>query len=251
MYPTDLTDSHYEVIKVLVEDKRKRKYSLKRIISGILYLCRTGAQWRLLPKDFPAWQLVYYYFHKWMKMGLWEKIQNLLRRIVRKKNGRKEEPSMAIIDSQSVKNSEWGIPEKGFDGNKRIKGRKRHIIVDTLGILLGIIVTEANVHDSVAAEVLLKQMKGELPRLKKILGDAGYMGDELVRKARIWLNSLFEVVRRSDEKGFRVIPTRWIVERSIAWFNWYRRLSKDYEANMETSENWAYIASIDMLLRKI
>ena len=111
--------------------------------------------------------------------------------------------------------------------------------------------TKANVHDSVAARVLLKNMKGKLPRLKKILADAGYLGDELVRLTRRWMNCIFEVVKRSDERGFKVIPTRWIVERSIAWFSWYRRLSKDYEANMETSANWAYIASTDMLLRKI
>ena len=251
MYPTDLTDSQYEVIKKFVGEHRKRKYSLKRIISGILYLCKTGAQWRLLPKEFPRWQLVYYYFNKWMKTGIWEQIQTHLRKMVRNKQGRKECPSMAIIDSQSVKNSEWGIPDKGFDGNKRIKGRKRHIMVDTLGILLGIIVTEANVHDSVAARALLKKMKGKLPRLKRILADAGYMGDGLVRLARKWLNCVFEVVKRSEEKGFKVIPTRWIVERSIAWFNWSRRLSRDYEGNMRTSENWAYIASINMLLKKI
>lgn len=251
MYPTDLTDSQYEVIKEFVEDNRKRKYSLKRIISGVLYLCRSGAQWRMLPKEYPCWQLVYYYFHKWIKTGIWEQIQEHLRKRVRKKQGRMECPSMAIIDSQSIKNSEWGIPDKGFDGNKRIKGRKRHIIVDTLGILLGIIVTEANVHDSVAAKVLLKRMKGKLPRLKKILADAGYLGDELVRLTRKWLNCIFEVVKRSDERGFKVIPKRWIVERSISWFSWFRRLSRDYEANMETSENWAYIASIAMLLRKI
>jgi putative transposase len=205
----------------------------------------------MLPKEFPGWQLVYYYFHKWIKEGIWKQIQEHLRKSVREKQGRKACPSLAIIDSQTVKNSEWGIPDKGFDGNKRIKGRKRHIMVDTFGILLGIIVTEANVHDSVAARSLLKLMKGKLPKLKKIIADGGYMGTELIRLARRWLHCVFEVVKRSDEKGFQVIPTRWIVERSIAWFNWYRRLSKDFEANMETSENWAYIASIDMLIRKI
>lgn len=251
MYPTDLTDSQYEVIKQFVDDNRKRKYSLKSIISGVLYIGRTGAQWRMLPKEFPGWQLVYYYFHKWVKTGIWKDIQEQLRKLVRQKQGRRECPSMAIIDSQSVKNSEWGIPDKGFDGNKRIKGRKRHIMVDTLGILLGIIVTEANVHDSVAAKALIKSMKGKLPRLKKILADAGYLGNELVRLTRRYLKCMFEVVKRSEERGFKVIPKRWIVERSISWFNWYRRLGKDFEANMDTSENWAYIASIGMLLKKI
>lgn len=250
MYPTDLTDSQYEIIKEFVEDNRKRKYSLKRIINAVMYICRSGVQWRMLPKEFPGWQLVYYYFRKWLKAGIWEKMQGYLRERVRIKNGRKKCPSMAILDSQSIKNSEWGIPDKGFDGNKKIKGRKRHIMVDTLGILLGILVTEANVHDSVAAKILLPRMKGKLPRLKKILADGGYLGDELIQLARKWLNCIFEVVKRSDEKGFVILPKRWIVERSIAWFNWYRRLSRDYEANMETSENWVLIASIAMLIRK-
>jgi putative transposase len=132
MHATDLTSSQYEVIKKFVDDTRKRKYSLKQIISGIFYLCRTGAQWRMLPKEFPGWQLVYYYFNKWLKTGLWERIQPHLPKMVRKRQGRKACPSLAIIDSQSMKNCEWGIPDKGFDGNKRIKGRKRHIIVDAL-----------------------------------------------------------------------------------------------------------------------
>ena len=230
MYPTDLTDSQYEVIKEFVEDNRKRKYSLKSIISAIMYLCRTGAQWRMLPQEFPGWSLVYYYFHKWIEAGIWEKIQAFLRKMTRKRQGKDECPSMAIVDSQSIKNSEWGIPDKGFDGNKKVKGRKRHIMVDTLGILLGIIVTEANVHDSVAARALLKHMKGKLPKLRRVLADAGYLGEELVFLARKWLHCVFEVVKRSEEKGFKVIPKRCIVERAIAWFNWYRRLSRDYEA---------------------
>ena len=180
--------------------------------------------------------------------------------MTRKKQGKDECPSTAIVDSQSIKNSEWGIPDKGFDGNK--KSREENIIsclpgwcqsdrVDTLGVLLGIIVTEANVHDSVAARALLIYMKGKLPKLRRVLADAGYLGEELVFLAGKWLHCVFEVVKRSEEKGFKVIPKPWIVERSIAWFNGYRRLSRNYEANMKTNENWAYIASIDMLLRKI
>lgn len=251
MYPTDLTDSQYEFIKEFVEDNRKRKFGIRKIINAILFICRSGVQWRMLPKDFPGWPLVYYYYRKFIKTGIWGKIQRFLREQVRMKHGRKKCPSMAIIDSQSIKNSEWGLPDKGFDGNKKIKGRKRHIMVDTLGILLGIHVTEANVHDGVAAKAFIHRMKGKLPRLKKILADAGYQGEELIHLARRSLHAVFEVVKRAEEAGFNVIPKRWIVERSIAWFNWFRRLSRDYEGNMETSENWVLVASISMLLKKI
>jgi putative transposase len=250
MYPTNLTDSQYEVIKGIVNDQRKRKYELRSIINAILYISKGGIQWRLLPKDFPSWQLTYYYFRKWLLCGVWNKLQKTLREMVREKHHKKACPSLGIIDSQSVKNSEWGLPDKGFDGNKKIKGRKRHIIVDTLGLLLCIVVTSANVHDGVAAESIFEKMKGKFPRLKKILADGGYKGERLFNLARSSLKAVFEVVTRSDEIGFKVIPKRWIVERSIAWFNWHRRLSKDYEANMESSEAWVLIASISMMIRK-
>ena len=250
MYPTDLTDSQYKVIESIINDQRKRKFHLKTILEAILYINKGGIQWRLLPKEFPSWQLTYYYFRKWLLTGLWVKIQTKLRELVRVKQGRKPCPSMGIIDSQSIKNSEWGIPDKGFDGNKKIKGRKRHLVVDTLGLLLCIIVTQANVHDSVAAETVMRKMKGKFPRMKKILADGGYLGERLIRLARSSLHSAFEVVTRKEESGFQVIPKRWIVERSIGWFNWSRRLSKDYEANMASSEAWVYIASISMMIRK-
>jgi putative transposase len=250
MYPTNLTDSQYEVIKGILNDQRKRKYGLRRIINAILYISKGGIQWRLLPNNFPSWQLVYYYFRKWLLCGFWNKLQTVLREKVREKHHKKASPSLGIIDSQSIKNSEWGIPDKGFDGNKKINGRKRHIVVDTLGLLLCIVVTEANVHDSIAAETIFKRMKGKFPRLKKILADGGDAGKRLFNLARSSLKILFEVITRSDEVGFRVIPKRWIVERSIAWFNWHRRLSKDYEANMCSSEAWVQIASISMMIKK-
>ncbi len=250
MYPTNLTSSQYEVIKGILNDQRKRKYELSSIINAILYISKGGIQWRLLPKDFPSWQLVYYYFRKWLLCGVWNKLQTALREKVREKHNKKACPSLGIIDSQSVKNSERGIPDKGFDGNKKINGRKRHIVVDTLGLLLCIVVTEANIHDSIAAETIFKRMKGKFPRLKKILADGGYAGERLFNLARSSLKILFEVVTRSDEAGFKVIPKRWVVERSIAWFNWHRRLSKDYEANMCSSEAWVQIASISMMIKK-
>ncbi len=250
MYPTDLTDSQSKVMEKIINDQRKRKYPLRVILNAILYISRGGIQWRLLPKEYPSWQLVYYYFRKWLTNGLLEEIQTKLREMLREKQGRKSCPSLGIIDSQSIKNSEWGLPDKGFDGNKKIKGRKRHIVVDTLGLLLCVVVTSANIHDSRAAEFILRKMKGKYPRLKKILADGGYLGEKLIRLARSLLQCTFEVVTRKDESGFKVIPKRWIVERSIGWFNWYRRLSKDYEANMESSEAWVYIASISMMIRK-
>jgi putative transposase len=250
-YPTNLTDSQWQCIEKILNDKRKRKVSLRVVVDGILYLVRTGCQWRMLPECFGRWVTVYYYFRKWVLTGIWRRVQAKLRQMVRVKFHRKACPSLGIIDSQSVKNSEWGIPDKGFDGNKKINGRKRHIVVDTMGLLMSVSVTKANVHDSIAAEGIIRGMKGVFPRLKKILGDGGYAGDRLVKLAQEHLKADFEVVTRGDETNFKVIPKRWVVERSIAWFSWFRRLSKDYEANMQSSEAYVLIASIAMLIKKI
>lgn len=192
-----------------------------------------------------------YYFRKWLIGGVLHRVQAQLHRLVREKLSREESPSLGIIDSQSVKNSEWGVVNKGFDGNKRIRGRKRHIVVDTLGMLMCVVVTAANVHDSVAAERVIKRVSGVFPRLKKLLADGGYAGERLVALTKSELNTQFEVVTRGDEAGFKVIPKRWIVERSISWFMWSRRLCKDYEANLESSEGWIIVASIAMMIRKI
>ena len=250
-YPTSLTNSQWQCIKKILNDKRKRKTSLRKVWEAIIYQVRTGCQWRMIPHEFEKWNTVYYYFRKWLVNGTFKRVQAHLMGLVRKKNNKEVSPSLGIIDSQSIKNSEWGIPDKGFDGNKKIKGRKRHIVVDTLGLLMSVVVTEANVHDSVAAERVIKRMEGAFPRLKKILGDGGYAGARLVKLTRKHLKAEFEVVTRSDEAGFKVIPQRWIVERSIAWFSWFRRLSRDYEANMETSEAWVLLASIVMMIKNI
>ena len=174
-----------------------------------------------------------------------------LHEMVREKHSREANPSLGIIDSPSAKNSERGTPDKGFDGNKKVNGRKRHTAVDTMGLLMGVVVTRANVHGGIAAEDVIKGMEGLFPRLRKILADGGYAGERLVKLARKHLKADFEVVTRSDEAKFQVIPTRWIVERSIAWFTWFRRLSKDYEANMRSGEVYVLIASIAMMIKKI
>mgnify|MGYP001768598256 CR=1 FL=1 len=250
-YPTNLTDSQWQCIEKILNDKRKRKVCLRVVWNGILYLVRSGCQWRMLPKCFGCWVTVYYYFRKWMSTGVWRSVQARLRRMVRVKSHRRACPSLGVIDSQSVKNSEWGIPDKGFDGNKKVNGRKRHIVVDTMGLLMCVVVTRANMHDSIAAEEVIKGMKGLFPRLRKILADGGYAGERLVKLARKHLKADFEVVTRNDEACFKVIPQRWVVERSIAWFTWFRRLSKDYEANMQSSEAYVLIASIAMMIKKI
>ncbi len=248
-YPTSLTNSQWQCIKKILNDKRKRKVRLRAVWDAILYQLKTGCQWRMLPREFGAWGTVYYYFRKWVYSGAWHRVQAKLHEQVREKYSREASPSLGIIDSQSVKNSEWGIPDKGYDGNKKVKGRKRHIVVDTLGILMCIVVTAANVHDSVAAEQVIKRMMNKFPRLKKMLADGGYTGERLKQLAKDELGIEFEVVTRSDEAGFKVIPKRWIVERSISWLMWSRRLSKDYEANMESSEAWVLVASIAMMVR--
>lgn len=250
-YPTSLTNSQWQCINKILKDKRKRQTSLRRVWDAIHYQARSGCSWRLLPCEFGKWSTVYYYFRKWLNDGTLQRVQARIRELVREQLGRNTCPSMGIIDSQSVKNSEWGIPDKGYDGNKKINGRKRHIVVDTQGLLLCVVVTPANEHDSTAAVRVIKRMKGGFPQLKLLLGDGGYKGSRLRRLAKKHLKAKFEVVTRGEEAGFKVIPQRWVVERSIAWLSWFRRLSRDYEANMETSEAWVLLASIFMMIKKI
>lgn len=182
-YPTNLADSQWQCIEKILNDKRKRKVCLCAVWNGILYLVRSDCQWRMLPKCFGCWITVHYYFRKWMLSGIWPSVQAGLRRMVRVKSHQGTCLSLGIIDPQSLKNSKWGIPDKGFDGNKKVNGRKRHIVEDTLGMLMSVVVTEANVHDSIAAEGVIKSMKRLIPRLKKILGNGNYAGGRLVKLA--------------------------------------------------------------------
>lgn len=248
-YQTELTNSQWQCIKKILNDNRKRSISLRRIWNAILYILRTGCQWRMLPKEYGKWFTVYYYFRKWKTDGTLLLVQTVLRELVRRNCKREACPSLGIIDSQSVKNSERGIPDKGFDGNKKINGRKRHLVVDILGLLMCVVVTEANIHDSVAAERVVQRMEGRFPRLKKILADGGYQGERLSALVETQLGAELAVVTRSEETAFKVIPKRWVVERSIAWLSWFRRLSRDFEANMDSSEVWVVLASIAMMLK--
>lgn len=250
MYSTDLTDSQWEVMEDILDDQRKRKYSLREIINGILYLNKTGCQWRLLPNEYPPYRSCFYYFRKWIREGIWQKINKGLNELFRVKNGRNSSPSIGIIDSQSVKSSEWGVPEKGVDGFKKVKGRKRHIVVDSLGCILAVVVHAANIHDSKGAVLLFKELSEQkYYRIITILADAAYRG-EIKTIASLLYGWLIQVFTISDSKEFKVIPQRWKVERNFAWCNWDRRLSKDYECETDSAAAFVYISNIHRLIRK-
>lgn len=251
-YPTNLTDKQWQIIKNIIEpQKRKRKHFLRDIMNAILYTLKTGCQWRMLPKEFAPWQSVYYYFRKWKNEGVIEELLDVIRSKVRRMFGREESPSVGIIDSRSVRTSHHVDSEKGIDGNKKIKGRKQHIIVDTQGNLLAIAVHEANVHDSKGAPEVIEKLEHKFPRLAKILADGGYKGDlaDWVWKKFGWV---LQVVLRPDEcpSKFRVIPKRWIVERSFAWLENFRRLTIDYEFHADTAETFVQLAFCKIMLNK-
>ena len=245
MSPTYLTDSQWEVMKLLLNDTRKRKYPLRDILNALFYLNRTGCQWPMLPKDFPPFQLCFYYYRKWTVTGLWLKINTLLNRMVRKKKRRKPSPSVGIIDSQSIKNSERGVVDKGFDGNKRIKGRKPHLVVDTLGLILITLVGPANENEGKAAYRVLQQLKKtRYNRMKKILADRGY-SNKLAVWAKLVLGWIVEIVtHQKGNPNFEIIPLRSKVERTISWLMWSRRLSRDFECELNSSESQIYIVNI-------
>lgn len=214
------------------------------------FVVRTGCQWRMLPHDFPKWQSVYYHFRQWRQRGILEAIHDALRTQLREAEGRQASPSAAIIDSQSVKTTEAGGP-RGYDAGKKVNGRKRHIMVDTLGLLLIVVVHAASTQDRDGAKLVMEKIAGRFPRLKRIWADGGYAG-HLVEWAQAFGNWILDIVKRSDgQKGFVVLPRRWVVERTFAWLGRCRRLSKDYERLTQTSETMALVSMIHLMLRRL
>lgn len=236
-YCTDLTDKQWQVIENLLDDKdRKRKHSLRSIFNGIFYLVKTGCQWRMLPCDFAPWNTVYYYYRKWRNNGFIEEVHETLRDMIRRQSGKDKSPSLGLIDSRSVKTSRNGGESRGIDGGKKTKGRKQHIITDTLGLILVVVIHAANIHDSKGAIDVISNLKGRFPRLRKIVADGEYRG-ELIENVKKTFGWVLEIVLRPDAaKKFTVLPKRWIVERTFSWFESFRRLSKDYEVLPETSQ---------------
>ncbi len=254
-YPTDMRDAEWRLIRPFVDVREHlgapRVVCLRCVINALFYINKTGCQWEMLPRDFPPHATVYWYFRKWLDNGTWKRINDELRRKVRLGFEKSEEPSAAIIDSQSVKTTEVGGDDIGFDANKKVSGRKRHVAIDTLGLLLVVAITAASVQDANSATIIGERMRGHFPRLKKIWVDAGYK-EQFIAWFKDHCGWVVEVVtRREGAVGFEVQPHRWLVERTLAWFNLCRRLSKDYEYYPETSEAMVYLASIRLMLRRL
>ena len=224
---------------------------MRSVVEAILYLASSGCQWRMLPGDFPPVSTVRGYFYAWREMGLWESINQLLVMTARDIEGREAQPTAGIIDSQSVKTTESG-GISGYDAGKKIKGRKRHIVTDTLGFLIFVLIHAADVQDRDGAVGVLKAIRRRFPWLRHIFADGGYSGDKLKAAMRGHGHWTIEIVKRSDTaKGFVLLPRRWVVERTFAWLGRCRRLAKDWEKSLESATAWTQIASIRMLTRRI
>lgn len=246
---TRLSDAQWKIIKAFLNWQRKRELDLREIFDAILYVTRTGLQWRNLKETkFPAWTAVYYYFRKWKKSGVLKKMNLALNRFERLKNGRNEKPSLGLADSQSIKLSPM-ISERGLDGNKKVNGRKRHILVDVNGRIYEAHVHPANQHDSPQGVKLIEKMSQELNELETILADKTYRGSfaEAVESAGI----KFEIPQRPEgTKGFVVEAKRWVVERTFAWFNFFRRIEIDHERTTESAVAFMFLANISMVISK-
>jgi len=282
-YPSDVSDAEWSLLEPhLPGPKRRgrpRLHSPREVLDAVFYVLKTGCQWRMLPKDFPPWKTVFHYFRRWRLDGVWERMNRALRRSLRKRLGRESEPSAAIVDAQSVKTTGVGGEQRGFDGGKKVRGRKRHILVDTEGLVVEAQVHSAKVPDQDGIRRLLGPARDRLPRLSHLWVDAGYRGRgkewaeealsvevEVVNRTpkpppekvlRIWAREWFKEGRGMDlgklpkRPAFERLPRRWVAERTFAWISHNRRMSKDYERLCSTGEALIHAAMTRLMVRRL
>lgn len=254
-YASDLTDAEWALIARKMPRRRSlgrpRQVDLREVVQAVFYILSTGCQWRALPREFPPYSTVQGYFYAWRDSGRWHRIMKALVRQARRKLGRKPTPTAAVIDSQSASTTQAGGP-RGFDPGKRVHGRKRHIVTDTNGLLLAVHVHPANVQDVHGAVPLLERVRNRFPKLRHVFADRVYRGKQLVNALSYCGPWDIEIVQRPlGVKGFQLLPRRWVVERTFAWFGRCRRLARDFEGSAATEVAWLLVAHLRLLTRRL